>query len=882
MLCALESEVSMARYVFPLQESAESARFGGKAANLQRLLAADFPVPLGVCVTVDAYRDHLRNNGLEDEMRRILAATDFQDVHQVEERAQEIRRLILAHPMPSEVAEEIRRWYRDLYAGPERAVVVRSSATTEDLPEASFAGQHDSYLNIAGEERVVSSVAECWASLWTTRAVHYRFTHGLQSLEAAMAVVIQEMVFPRAAGVSFTADPVNGDTTKLLINATWGLGEGIAAGQVDADTFVVDKATLAVLSTTIGEKATSVVAAEAGGIRSVPTDEARASLPSLTEGEVRRVSELGRSIEEEFGAAQDIEWCVRDGQVVVLQSRPMTGVDLRAAAEEQEFPLAWDDPEDQKYTWYLGAEGVEEPTTPLEADLQQVWTRGRQNAVTLIGSRMGRLNQLRVFNGRQYYRQSNMGLTEEEIAELNQRHLAKARAYREQGTDLWHAEVWPEVLADHERLYPFPFHEMDLKKLLAYLEEVFTVYERHWTLHWMRNGDERSRPWTDTFRELTGNDNEGDALELLHGEPNKSIELMDRLRALAKRVQGTPTLKESFQQTTSEQLMDVLKASPEAAEFLEQLEEFLEEFGYRTGNSFGSRTSLLTPTWREDPGIVFTLIRIYLTQDLDRLEEQQKDRERERQEAKEAIRERLRGEPEKLADFDEQLAIWRTQPANMEDHNHYIDQKSSAPVRLTMVQIGKALRELGVLQERDDVFYLTLDEVRQAADPTAASHFVARVKERRADYGWWRTLSAPPWVGAAPAVEAEGRWPAKPAGEEGSDGEDLDTGDVIRGSGTCPGQHTGRARVIIDPEVIPEVESGDILVAVNAGALWTPVFPVLGGLVLDMGVATQHAALVAREYGVPTVIQTRVATKRIQDGQIVTIDGSQGTVHLNV
>jgi len=876
--------VCMARYICSLQESKEVAQVGGKAANLQRLTAAGFPVPPGLCVTVEAFRAHLSNHGLQEQIRQVLGAMDFQDVRQVEERARKVRQLIQAHPMPADVEGEIRSAYRDLISSPgrdRRVVVVRSSATTEDLPDASFAGQHDTYLNIVGERQVVSRVIDCWASLWTARAMHYRHAHGLRSQDADMAVVIQEMLLATASGVTFTAHPESGNTGKLLINAAWGLGEGIVSGEVEADTFVVDKGSLATLNVTIGGKAVAVLVREAGGTELVPTEEAKRSVPSLTAEELHRVAELGRSIEEHFGTAQDIEWCVRDGTVFVVQSRPLTGVKEKTKAKTEEFPVQWDNPEDQQYTWTLGREGGEaepgEPLVPLEQDLLGLFIRGRQNALKISGSRMGRRNQLRVFNGYRYYRHSEMGLSEEEIAELDRRHNARAQAYREQGTTIWRGEILPEILADHDKLFPFPFHERDIEKLLAYMDGVLTVYERHWTLHWMMFEDARSRRWPDTFRELTGVDNPGEALKLLHGTSNKSTELIDGLRGLTRLVQRDQVLKQLFEQTDDEGLLATLQTTPGTAEFLEQLEEYLEEFGYRTGSSFGSITSIATPTWREEPGMVLAIIRLYLAQDLEALEEARKARDREREEAIEAIRQQLRGEPEKLVDFDTQLAIWRDSQVRMEDHNYYLDQKSSALVRLIIVQLGKALQERGALQETEDIFFLTLDEVRRAADAAVAARFAVLVKERRAVYEWWRTLSPPPWLGAPPESEAEGRSgvlsPAQEAVEEEG---------IIRGIAACSGRYTGRARVIVDPEVIPAVESGDILVAANAGELWTPVFPILGGLVLDEGSPTQHAAVVAREYGVPTVVQAKVATERIQDGQIITVDGSRGTVHLSV
>ena len=323
-----------ARYVIAFEEASKDdcAVIGGKCAGLVALIAAGAVVPTGFVVTTNAYADSLAAHHLQDAIARLTGSLTVDDVRSQARAAQEIRDLITAQPIPACVAEAVRAGYRALCerAGHELPVAVRSSSTAEDLPKASFAGQGDTYLWTVGDDAVIERVRDCWASLFTARAIAYRAKNGYGHVEHQMAVVVQQMVNASAAGVAMSLDPSNGDRSKIVIESTWGLGEPLVSGLVTPDYFLIDKVLLEPVKRTIASKLQEMVAdpdARTAVMRSV--EEGRQNIPSLTEGQLRAVARAVKAVEKALGTPQDIEWALDAAQqehdaVVLLQSRPET------------------------------------------------------------------------------------------------------------------------------------------------------------------------------------------------------------------------------------------------------------------------------------------------------------------------------------------------------------------------------------------------------------------------------------------------------------------------------------------------------------------------------------------------------------------------------
>jgi pyruvate,water dikinase len=304
---------------------------GGKGASLARMAAAGLPVPPGFHITTAAYRRFVADNGLQGTILTALADIDPNDVGALERASAAIRARFAGSVTPEPIAQAVRQAYMVLGAG-DTTVAVRSSATAEDLPEMSFAGQQESYLNVSGEVALLESVKRCWASLWTARAVAYRARHGLRPEDVSLAVVVQELVLADMAGVLFTANPLTGALNQVVINATWGLGQALVGGLVTPDTLVVEKRTGAIVAQEIANKAVMTVRT-ADGTREEPVPTARRTQPALAAMQVAELARIGVRIEQLYGQPMDIEWAIQDGRIFIVQARPITALPEQVVAE---------------------------------------------------------------------------------------------------------------------------------------------------------------------------------------------------------------------------------------------------------------------------------------------------------------------------------------------------------------------------------------------------------------------------------------------------------------------------------------------------------------------------------------------------------------------
>ena len=323
----------MALYTFPFDstETPEHDRLGGKCTSLAIMTSAGMPVPPGFAVTTDAFNAVLNDTSLHDQIAGHLKGLDYNNPAEVDRQAALIRELILTQEVPEAVRTETVQAYQNLMSicGGEVPVAVRSSATAEDLPDASFAGQQDTYLWITGEHNVMEKIRECWASLYTARAISYREANKIPDEGLSIAVAVQKMVNSRCSGVAMTIDPTNGDRTKIVIDSSYGLGEMVVSGEVTPDNFVVDKIMLSVVNRIISDKHEELVPTGRGGITRREVDEERRNAPSVSEEEIIAVARLAKAAEKHYGSVQDIEWAIDsdlpDGaNVLLLQSRPET------------------------------------------------------------------------------------------------------------------------------------------------------------------------------------------------------------------------------------------------------------------------------------------------------------------------------------------------------------------------------------------------------------------------------------------------------------------------------------------------------------------------------------------------------------------------------
>lgn len=878
---------------------------GGKGFNLSRLARAGFPVPSGFIVTIAAYRAFVEAKGLEGRIAELSRPVPATDQTSFEDASRAIRRLFDQHAMPNLVARVIRRGYRDLCRG--CPVAVRSSATSEDLPGASFAGQHESYLNVRGEKGLFAAVKRCWANLWSARAMAYRARQGIDPAKVSLAVVVQQMVAADAASILFTSDPLTGDRNQVVINAGWGLGETIVGGRVTPDTIVVDKATGQVKHEEIGDKALMTVTAD-GGTAEVSVDPPQRRKPALTAKQKQELNRLGRKIEDHFGGPQDIEWAIADGRVYILQSRPVMAlpgapsvplVGEPAPPGDDDWPALGEHPPQPFDLWTqvnMG-EAWPNPVTPL------TWSgipfalnsAMRASLPGLNTPHLSKIQWAKRFYGRIYFNEGALAHVLSQEYGLPGSFLdagfgSRGRAYR--GRDVGYRPFrllrrLPVLLREGKG------HRGAARGLVALFPRInswvaeFSGRE----LEALSDGElwsELGRVWVDRCIRVLN----------LHGQVNSSamrtFALMERLLA---RWSGCGNLAHDLVTGLSgvfaaemgitlwqmaQKLRDlglahiVLDNSPEvglaqlretiaARPVVEMLETFLQHHGHRCP----CEAEWLHPRWAEAPEKVVEVMAGYLRAG-DRVNPVESEARQLRRGEETVARVKASLGPIRQAIFRHILAKAQ-QAVRLRDNGRHYFMKVAFPVRRIYTVFGQRWTGLGWLRKPDDFFFLTIPEIEgiiNAGDPRAAGlNLPTLVAQRRRIYQYWFDVRAPEAIGP------DRRSLAGPSTDESLEA-------VLHGIPASGGQARGTARIIFEPREATGLLPGDILVTRATDPGWTPLFPLVGGLVLEVGGQLSHGAIVAREYGVPAVVNVQGATWRIQDGQTVTVAGTEGCVYL--
>lgn len=854
---------------------------GGKGANLARLVAAGFVVPRGFCVTTEAYGDFVGHQGLQD---RILATmADATERGAVAERAGAIRDMVAAQPVPGAIAEATLAAYDRL--GPAVPVAVRSSATAEDLPDASFAGQQDTYLNVVGPDALLDAVKRCWASLWSDRAASYRIASGYAHETVRIAVVVQAMVQPTVAGVLFTANPLNGRRNEAVINASYGLGEAVVSGRVTPDTFTVVVGREKITARHIATKEIEIVSWPGGTVveRRVAAD--RAATPSLEDEQVLALARLGARVADHYGAPQDIEWALVDDEFQLLQCRPITSLPERAEA----------DPADH-WTRAMFTEILPEAPSPAFCSvLEPILGRMLTHTFQRLGQRApSDVPPIGVFYHQPYL---NLRFIDGALAALPE--ASRARLRGRIANPFSHA---PDQLP---RGRPAP---ADLKLAVRMLREArrlpreislvvddyYAALAHYPSIDLAARDDEQLvadlrvvavdllTPLVETDFLLIGvlgfahrvleravaRAGVGDPLavrgQLMSGVTgNVTMETNKALWRLAESARRHPAVAAAITDGPEDEIPDRIAPLPGGPEFLEDLSAFLAVHGHREAHM-----DVITPTWGEDPTPVYRFVRAYLTSpeavdpaDLERASAAR------RKEAETSVRTglsrsakgRLLGRPlfDMALRYADALAAQR-------DTMHYHWTAAFPVIRAMIHEIGTRLAATGCIDDPEDAYQLELDDLELLLrHPSPARELVAR--RRRA----WEADRLGPWPVEIRYGEEVFEEPVAPAPEEGR---------ARHGVPGSPGTARGRVRVVRGPADFDALREGDVLVAPLTNPVWTPLFAVAAAVVTDAGGILSHGAIVAREYGIPAVMGVGDATAILRDGEIVTVDGNRGTV----
>jgi pyruvate,water dikinase len=874
--------------------SAELGHVGGKGANLGELTRAGLPVPPGFCVASSAYQDFLKETGLDQLIEKILTEIDLDDREDVAGKSAQVRDLIISHPILPEIADQVLDGYhrllnenRDLLRA-EVSLAIRSSATAEDQANASFAGQLETYLNVRGETSLLDHVRLCWASLWSDRVVSYIARQGLDHRLVSMSVVVQMMIPAEVSGVMFTANPVTRDNREIVLNASWGLGEAIVSGVVTPDTITVRKSDAHILSRQTSTKELMVAYAAGGGTEEIPVPENRRSIPVLSDHQVKALAELGKRIETYYGKPQDIEWGYCREQWFLLQSRPITTLSQQPEMKAPEGNF--------NRTMFIDI--FPDPLSPVFLSVIEHLFRDMLDfTFKALGFKPSQdIQAIGVFYNQPYFNRDYIAAAfqplspavrepliaqivnpfghEQETAnvELSVPYLRMAsRILRfmvrfpkrlpgllaSYHAEIAKAESFPyESASDAEivaLIHRLPFEHAS--KLLNYDFLMIAVIGRTYRLLGA------------FLKRYYGGDTDEVVARLISGVTgNVTMETNKRLWDLAQLARSSPAVSAVLREQDYPQVRSILEQTSEGRTFLASLDEFLAEFGHRE-----VRMDILDPTWRDDPQPVFSFIRSY--QDADEAQSPHRQQER-------LIKERQQMTGFVVNDIQKSLfgrlvlapmfkwILKQTQVYTRErDTMHFEMTRIFPPLRRMFLELGQRWTGRGLMDRAEDIFFLTLEEIQEIAGTPRPVHDVV-ASRRQKFYNNQRR----PW----PNVIHNG---AEIYAEEAEAGEIQ--ASVLQGVPGSPGTASGLSRVIQKPEEFSKLKKGEILVAPFTNPVWTPLFAVAGGVVTEVGGILSHGAIVAREYGIPAVMSVSGATKRLRDGQYVTLDGNKGMIFLD-
>ncbi len=862
----------MGSYVlgFPEIGQTEVAVVGDKGAHLGELARIEgVRGPAGFCVTTGAFRRITADAPSFDDQLDRLSRLSPDDRAAIRTLSAEIRRTIEGIAIPGDLAAAITGALAQL--GGQAAYAVRSSATAEDLPAASFAGQQDTYLNVVGPAAILRHVSRCWASLFTERAVTYRLRNGFDHRKVNMAVVVQQMVFPQAAGILFTADPVTSDRKVAYVEASFGLGETLVSGLVNPDVYQVRDGE--VVARAVGSKRLAITAAPAGGTQEVAIEPERREQPALTDGQAVRLAQLGKRIEAHFGHPQDIEWCLADDEFQIVQSRPITTLFPIPAAGDQENHVYVSVGHQQMMTDPMKPLGLSfwQMTTPapmaeaggrLFVDVTQrlaspasraglLEALGRSDPLTgdalqTILERDGFIRPLRaegpsgpLFGGAPAPIETDPAIVAELIGRSQASIAASERDIRTKAG---------EALLDFIRA-----DIQELKRILfdPQSHQVFmSAMEAAWWLN------ERLEAWL-------GEKNAADTLtqSVPH---NVTSEMGLALLDVADVIRPHPEVVAFLRDVKDEGFLDELATLAGGPEARDAIRAYLDRYGMRCIGEI----DITRPRWSERPT---TLMPMLLTNIKNfepgagerRFEQGRQEAWRKEQELLERLRalpdgERKAEETKRMIDRVRTFIGYREYPKYGMVSRYFVYKQA-------LLDEAERLVRAGVLGEKEDIFFLRFAELQGVVHTNQADDQL--IRQRKDAHRSYQALT-PPRVLTSDGEVVAGTYRRA---------------DVLAGALTglpvSAGTVEGRARVMLDLAEA-DLEPGDILVTAYTDPSWTPAFVAIKGLVTEVGGLMTHGAVIAREYGLPAVVGVEQATRLIRDGQRIRVNGTDGYVEV--
>jgi pyruvate,water dikinase len=862
----------MGCYVLDFQEIdlTQVAVVGGKGARLGELSRIEgIRVPPGFCVTTDAFQRILaETTSIGDRLDRLdrLGPDDSESIRAL---SAEIRQALEGTVIPKDLGSAITRPLVRL--GEQAAYAVRSSATAEDLPTASFAGQHDTYLNIVGPAAIRLHVSRSWASLFTERAVTYRLRHGVDHRKVHMAVVVQRMVVPYAAGILFTADPVTSNRKVASVEASFGLGEALVSGLVNPDTYKVRDGE--VVAKAVATKQLAIHASPASGTHEQTIEAERQEQPALTDTQVVRLAQLGRRVEAHFGGPQDVEWCLVDDGFEIVQSRPITTL----------FPIpAAGDRENHVYVSVGHQQMMTDPMKPLGLSLFQLTALPRMyeaggrlfvDVTQRLASPASRAGVLEALGKSDPLIEDALQTILERddfipsiaddgpggpppggapapietdpaiVAELIERSQASIAAMKRDIRTKSGTALLDFILADIQELKRLLFDPQSFQVIMAGMEATW----------WL---NEQMQAWL-------GEKNAADTLTQSVPD-NVTSEMGLALLEVADVIRPHPNVVAFLENVEDEGFLDELAKLVDGQEARDAIEAYLDKYGMRCVGEI----DITRPRWRERPSTLVPLI----LGNIKNFEPGAGQRrfEQGRQEAwgkEQELLERLQALPggERKAEEAKRMIDRVRTFIGYREYPKYGIVCRYLVYKQALLEEAERLVRADVLAEKEDIFYLPFQELGDVVSTNEVDDQL--ISQRKHAFRSYQALT-PPRVLTSEGEVIAGAYRR----------DDVPTGALI-GLPVSGGSIEGRARVILDMTEA-DLEAGDILVTAYTDPSWTPLFVAIKGLVTEVGGLMTHGAVIAREYGLPAVVGVEQATRLIRDGQRIRVHGTDGYVEV--
>ncbi|WP_430487768.1 phosphoenolpyruvate synthase [Priestia flexa] len=848
---------------------------GGKGANLGELSKAGFPVPGGFCITTHAYKQFIATSPEMDTMFDELNQLDTNDLEHLRAVGERIRTHLEQIEMPVELKKEIIHAWKAV--GEQHAYAIRSSATAEDLPTASFAGQQDTYLNIKGEENVIEHIQRCWASLFTDRAISYRAKNNFNHREVHLSVVVQRMVHPELSGIMFTADPITGNRNVISIDGSFGLGEALVSGLVSADLYKVKNEQI--IERNISEKKLAIYSLPEGGTVKKDLSRTQQIKQALTDEQILKLAKLGKKIERHYDAPQDIEFCIENKKIYIVQSRPITSL-FPLPHKPKDFRVLISLGHVQVMTDAMKPLGISAFQTILSKDiLKSAGGRLFFDATDFLHSKIGKKIVIQALNNmeesmsravsefvkREDFLKSSkekksivpilktfVPIAKQVVQNLTKNDPSMAKSPVEKLIKNYSLKAKQELtsLTGTQRLEAVQYYLENIGK------EMLKIFSNPATFM------VSSQLLKKRLTRVMGSDKEIHNLtKSLPG--NVMSEMGLQLGDLADIVRKYPEVEKYLENAKDETFYSGLVHLTGGQEFTSAFQQFIEKYGMRCPGEI----DITRPRWRERPTLIVTNI----LGDVRNLKEDEYRQNflsglKEVEESKERIFAQTGHHGKQYKKMKRLIDVYRYMGGLREHHKHFLTIILDLCKQAIMAE-AEEMRKKHIIQHIEDVYYFSLEELIQISKGTFNQDISGVVEERKDQFKWHQTLKQPRVMTSEGEIitgsRKKGNYPP----------------GALVGSPVSAGVVEGIARVILSPEKA-QLREGEILVAPHTDPGWTPLFQSAQALVTEVGGLMTHGSVVAREYGIPAVVGLDDATTIIKDGQRIRVNGDDGYVEI--